>query len=93
LIKGFKIEKADFDLVKTVATHGARIYLGYDKPANEYRLMLVALDADGANVVTAITDDFFPCPTYCPTGDLSGSSAQKKRRFESDFLLFKDGRK
>lgn len=83
MIRGFKIEKSDFDQVKAVATNGARIYFGFD--GKEYRLMLVGVDLDGANVSTAIADDFFPCPTYCPNGDLSGTAAQKKKRFESDF--------
>jgi hypothetical protein len=84
LIRGFRIEKNDFDKIKTTATNGARIYFGYDTVDGEYRMMLVGVDAKNANVVSVIIDDFLPCPDHCTISDPSGTPAQRQVRFESD---------
>ena len=85
LIRGFVIEKADFDKVKAVATNGARIYFGFDDTSKEYHLILTGMGSSGENVFSAITDDFFPCPDHCPTNDETGTDTDRKMRYEHDF--------
>lgn len=85
-LRGFNISKKDLaDIAAAGVDGGARIYLGFDTATRLYKLLLVAIDVDGANVTTKIVDDFLPCPDTCPCeADGEPDPLKKKKIFESD---------
>lgn len=80
-IKAFKIDLTEVgDMLKEVGTNSIRLYFGLDNGVE--KLVLVAVDAQGKDIINPVVDgqmisgtyDFCqPCPPTCdPTSPLNG---------------------
>jgi hypothetical protein len=67
LPRAFKIEKAEIDEIMSASgAEGMRTYLGVDDN-NDYHLVIVAIDAQGNDILTHVYNHTSSCPPSCDT--------------------------
>lgn len=69
--RAFKIDKAEIDQVfeDNPIAEGVRVYMG-GSSADEFRLVMVATDAEGNDILDSFYDHMSPCPSDCDTGSV-----------------------
>jgi len=71
LVKAFKIDKDEIDEIfqDYPNAEGIRGYLGEDDNGNP-KLVMVAVDSNGDDILTTVYDHASPCPNDCDTGSV-----------------------
>ena len=67
LVKAFKIDKAEIQqiMIDNPGIAGIRCYLGLEGSSNEPKLIIVAVDSDGKDILENVYDHAGACPPTC----------------------------
>lgn len=75
LSKGFLIDKAEIDEIFTDHPEATqfRAYLGQEENAGKLQLVMVAVDANGDDILGTYYDRVLACPTHCSSANILNS--------------------
>ena len=64
-VKAYKIDQAEInEILAQAGAAGIRAYMGIDNSGNE-KLVMVAVDASGNDILNNVYDHTLPCPNHC----------------------------